>query len=92
MNCQSLSIAFSLQGYNQGMEALMQFVYQILGIHPNQKQIHAFQQYQELLISWSKHTNLTTIRDPEMITIKHFWILSHAYWLSVIRFSTGLLM
>ncbi|MGB9586199.1 MAG: 16S rRNA (guanine(527)-N(7))-methyltransferase RsmG [Anaerolineales bacterium] len=50
----------------------MQFAYQILGISLTPKQLHAFEQYEALLIQWSQHTNLTAIRDPEMITVKHF--------------------
>ncbi|MGB9639505.1 MAG: 16S rRNA (guanine(527)-N(7))-methyltransferase RsmG [Anaerolineales bacterium] len=54
------------------MQPFVQFAYQILGIQLTAKQIFAFQRYEELLLSWSKHTNLTAIRDPEMIAIKHF--------------------
>ncbi len=54
------------------MQSFVQFAYQILGIQLTAKQIRAFQLYEELLLSWNKHTNLTAIRDPEMIAIKHF--------------------
>ncbi|MFZ5808689.1 MAG: 16S rRNA (guanine(527)-N(7))-methyltransferase RsmG [Chloroflexota bacterium] len=50
----------------------MQFVYQYLGLQLTPKQVQAFQRYEQLLIAWNQHTNLTAIRQPEMIRIKHF--------------------
>jgi 16S rRNA (guanine527-N7)-methyltransferase len=54
------------------MESFVQFVYQYLGLQLTPKQVQAFQHYEQLLIAWNQHTNLTAIRQPEMIRIKHF--------------------
>jgi 16S rRNA (guanine527-N7)-methyltransferase len=54
------------------MESFVQFVYQYLGLQLTPKQVQAFQRYEQLLIAWNQHTNLTAIRQPEMIRIKHF--------------------
>lgn len=54
------------------MRNFVQFVYQYTGIQLSSKQAQAFQRYEQLLLEWSQHTNLTAITQPEMIRIKHF--------------------
>ena len=43
-----------------------------LGVRLDSWQIHAFEQYMELLLSWNEKFNLTAITDPQEIIIKHF--------------------
>ena len=54
------------------MEGLAQEVYNLLGIALNPRQISALERYQEELAGWNTRYNLTAIRDPEKIHIKHF--------------------
>jgi len=54
------------------MEGLLQETYNLLGIVLTSRQIAALQRYQEELSDWNGCYNLTAIRDPEKVGIKHF--------------------
>ncbi|PWH19892.1 MAG: 16S rRNA (guanine(527)-N(7))-methyltransferase RsmG [Anaerolineae bacterium] len=54
------------------MQAFVQWVYQKLGLRLSSRQLEAFQRYEQLLVEWNQRLNLTAIRSPEMIRIKHF--------------------
>jgi 16S rRNA (guanine527-N7)-methyltransferase len=45
---------------------------QKIGINLNKEQIKKFSQYLELLIQWSQKINLTSLKTPQEIIIKHF--------------------
>lgn len=53
------------------MERLIQEA-QVFGISLNQHQLEQFQGYQTLLLDWNTRVNLTAVRDPEEILIRHF--------------------
>ncbi len=54
------------------MQELAQLAYQLLGYRLSRRQLQAFSRYEELLLEWNAHLNLTAIRNAEMIRIKHF--------------------
>ncbi|GAB4422039.1 MAG: 16S rRNA (guanine(527)-N(7))-methyltransferase RsmG [Anaerolineales bacterium] len=54
------------------MEALVQHAKKMFGIHLNQHQVDALSRYEDELIAWNQQFNLTAIRDPKDIRIKHF--------------------
>jgi 16S rRNA (guanine527-N7)-methyltransferase len=54
------------------MDVISNEVAIILGIQLSKTHQEAFQVYQNELISWNEKFNLTAIRDPEGIRIKHF--------------------
>lgn len=43
-----------------------------LGINLSEKQLEKFRIYMDFLLEYNKHTNLTAIKEPEDIMIKHF--------------------
>lgn len=43
-----------------------------LGLTQTDKQLAQFLQYQQELLEWNTHFNLTAIKDPEEVQIKHF--------------------
>lgn len=43
-----------------------------LGLNLTDKQLSQFASYQALLTDWNKRMNLTSIREPEMIQLRHF--------------------
>ena len=54
------------------MEKLAQEFHNLTGRSLTPHQIEAFESYQQELISWNQVHNLTAIRDPEQILVKHF--------------------
>jgi 16S rRNA (guanine527-N7)-methyltransferase len=54
------------------MQEFAQWVYQLLGLRLTARQLQAFSRYEQLLLTWNQRLNLTAIRNPEMIRIKHF--------------------
>jgi 16S rRNA (guanine527-N7)-methyltransferase len=54
------------------MKELAQQARNLLGIRLTAAQTHALGQYEQELLSWNAQMNLTAIRDPEQIRIKHF--------------------
>ncbi len=54
------------------MEKLAQAARDLLGIQLSGNQLAAFKTYESELITWNKRTNLTAVREPEGIRIKHF--------------------
>lgn len=54
------------------MQELARWAKQMLGLHLTQRQLEAFRRYEQLLLEWNQRINLTAIRNPEMIRIKHF--------------------
>ena len=54
------------------MRELAQSVYTLLGIRLTSAQIEALSIYEQQLLDWNERVNLTAIRDPEKIRIKHF--------------------
>ena len=54
------------------MQALSQFVHRQLGLHLSHKQLSALSLYERELLDWNLRFNLTAIRDPQEIHIKHF--------------------
>jgi 16S rRNA (guanine527-N7)-methyltransferase len=51
---------------------LAQSVQALLGIRLTQSQISSFNTYEHELLEWNERHNLTAIRDPEKVRIKHF--------------------
>lgn len=49
-----------------------EYIHTTLGIQLSGAQKRAFALYEQELISWSQRINLTAVKDPEMIRIKHF--------------------
>lgn len=58
--------------YNLRMEAFRQNVQSMFGIRLTNAQMDAFKHYEQELLDWNAHFNLTAIRDPESIRTKHF--------------------
>ncbi len=54
------------------MEKFAQAVKDIIGVQLSTDQVNAFQIYESELIYWNSQFNLTAIREPEAIRIKHF--------------------
>jgi 16S rRNA (guanine527-N7)-methyltransferase len=54
------------------MEKLIQDAQTLLNLHLSARQIAALQRYEQELLAWNEHTNLTAIRDPEGVRAKHF--------------------
>jgi 16S rRNA (guanine527-N7)-methyltransferase len=54
------------------MEELAQHVQRQLGVRLNKAQINALAYYERELIDWNARFNLTAIRSPQEIRIKHF--------------------
>ncbi len=42
------------------------------GVELSSEQVHKFDKYGDLLLSWNEKMNLTAIRDPEGVVIRHF--------------------
>jgi 16S rRNA (guanine527-N7)-methyltransferase len=54
------------------MLELSQYVHRQLGLHLSRKQLSALSLYERELLDWNLRFNLTAIRDPQEIHIKHF--------------------
>lgn len=54
------------------MEKLAQEFHTLTGGHLSQQQITALETYNQELIAWNKIHNLTAIREPEQVWVKHF--------------------
>jgi 16S rRNA (guanine527-N7)-methyltransferase len=54
------------------MEKLKQAAQQLYGIVLSPRQIASFERYENELIEWNSRFNLTAVRDPEGIRVKHF--------------------
>src|SRR5699024_8345756 len=53
------------------------------GINLTNQQLAQFEQYYELLFSWNKKANLTSITDKEEVYLKHFYdFISPAFYFS----------
>src|SRR5699024_7001755 len=56
---------------------------EIQGINLTNQQLAQFEQYYELLFSWNKKVNLTSITDKEEVYLKHFYdSISPAFYFS----------
>jgi 16S rRNA (guanine527-N7)-methyltransferase len=54
------------------MKELAQNARSLLGIQLSPTQISALERYEQELIAWNEQINLTAIREPEQIRVKHF--------------------
>jgi 16S rRNA (guanine527-N7)-methyltransferase len=54
------------------MENLKQVVQQIVGVSLSPRQLASFERFEQELLEWNERFNLTAIRDPEGIRVKHF--------------------
>ena len=54
------------------MNYLAQMTRSILGIRLSAAQLSTFEQYEHILLEWNMRFNLTAIRDPEEVRVKHF--------------------
>ncbi len=54
------------------MKYLDQMTRSIIGIRLSAAQLSTFEQYERILLEWNLHFNLTAIRDPEEVRVKHF--------------------
>ncbi len=54
------------------MQELIYHARQMLGLHLSRSQLSAFTLYERELVDWNTRFNLTAIRDPQEIHIKHF--------------------
>ena len=54
------------------MKELAQQVRTLTGIQLSSRQLRALELYERELLHWNEHINLTAIREPEQIRIKHF--------------------
>jgi 16S rRNA (guanine527-N7)-methyltransferase len=54
------------------MKELSQQAHNLFGIQLSSRQLKALELYERELLRWNEHTNLTAIREPEQIRIKHF--------------------
>lgn len=60
------------QGIILTMKELAQQARSLLGIQLNSAQLNALERYEQELLAWNQRANLTAIRDPQQIRIKHF--------------------
>jgi len=59
--------------YNlSAMERLYQDAFNLLGVQLTQRQLAAFERYEQELLDWNARFNLTAIRDVEGVRTKHF--------------------
>ena len=58
--------------YNLKMQQLSEYVRRQLGVRLSRSQLNALSLYERELVDWNKRFNLTAIRDPEEIHVKHF--------------------
>ena len=70
------------------METLARALSDTLKVELVPDQRRAFRVYQDLLLEWNAHTNLTAITDPTAIAIKHF--LDSATLLRAVRPTAGM--
>jgi 16S rRNA (guanine527-N7)-methyltransferase len=61
------------------MEKLVEEFRALSGMSLNPRQLMALQSYQRELAEWNKRHNLTAIRDPEKVRVKHFLDSLSAY-------------
>jgi len=54
------------------MQVLSQYAHRQLGLHLSRSQLSALSLYERELVDWNTRFNLTAIRDPQEIHIKHF--------------------
>jgi len=54
------------------MDKLKQDALALLGLTLTTRQVSALQKYEQELLDWNSHFNLTAIRDAESIRVKHF--------------------
>jgi 16S rRNA (guanine527-N7)-methyltransferase len=54
------------------MQVLSQYVHRQLGVRLSRSQLSALSLYERELVDWNTRFNLTAIRDPQEIHIKHF--------------------
>ena len=54
------------------MKELALHARQLLGLRLTSTQLKALQRYETELLAWNIHTNLTAIRDPQQVQVKHF--------------------
>ncbi len=54
------------------MKTLAQTAQSLIGIRLSAAQLSTFEKYQHILLEWNARFNLTAIRDPEEINVKHF--------------------
>lgn len=54
------------------MEKLVQDAFHLLGVRLSPRQVAAFERYEAELMEWNSRHNLTAIRDPQGIRVKHF--------------------
>jgi len=54
------------------MKYLAQMTQALIGIRLSAAQLATFEQYERTLLEWNMRFNLTAIRDPEEVRIKHF--------------------
>jgi 16S rRNA (guanine527-N7)-methyltransferase len=54
------------------MDTLARHVRDMLGIHLRPAQVTAFEKYEQALLDWNAKINLSAVRDPQDIRIKHF--------------------
>lgn len=59
-------------GYNDPMKELLPILRSLLGISLTPAQISAFDTYERELLAWNEKMNLTAIRDPQGVRVKHF--------------------
>ena len=54
------------------MKELARYAQNLLGVRLTPWQLNSFEKFEQELIKWNKRANLTAIREPEQIRIKHF--------------------
>ena len=54
------------------MDTLARHVRDMLGIHLRPAQMTAFEKYERALLDWNAKINLSAVRDPQDIRVKHF--------------------
>ena len=54
------------------MKEVAQLAYELFGVQLNAKQLAALERYEKELLIWNAKYNLTAIREPPQIRIKHF--------------------
>jgi len=54
------------------MRKLSRWAQQQLDLRLSPQQLQAFSRYQQELLRWNQHTNLTAIREPDQVITKHF--------------------
>ena len=78
-----MDTSFIPAGIIKTMKEIARLAYELFGIHVSRAQLTALEVYQDKLLEWNTRYNLTAIKEPDKIRVRHF--LDSLTCLSVMR-------